>query len=187
MTDTASNPAGTPGGDSGVTTAASTPAADAGASEQTSLATQPPAPRGLEYAVDIVFCIDVTGSMTPILDQVKADAQRFYRDVQENLTAKGKNIDELRVRVVAFRDIVTDGDVALAESPFLGGAVERTPSASPADFSALTDGTGAGDVPLPAQGSRQRNCRLTPQELGPRIVHGRPRARLPSPLPSPRR
>ena len=45
------------------------------------------APRGLSYAVDIVFCIDVTGSMTPIIDQVKANALRFYDDVQSNLTA----------------------------------------------------------------------------------------------------
>ena len=42
------------------------------------------APRGLSYAVDIVFCIDVTGSMTPIIDQVKANALRFYDDVQSN-------------------------------------------------------------------------------------------------------
>ena len=45
--------------------------------EQASLAAPPPAPRGLSYAVDIVFCVDVTGSMTPILDQVKANALRF--------------------------------------------------------------------------------------------------------------
>jgi len=55
----------------------------------------------LSYAVDIVFCIDVTGSMTPVIDAVKANALRFYDDVQTNLTAKGKNVDELRVRVVA--------------------------------------------------------------------------------------
>jgi hypothetical protein len=65
---------------------------------QTSLA----APRGLSYAVDIVFCIDVTGSMTPIIDQVKANALRFYDDVQSNLTAKSKNVDQLRVRVIAL-------------------------------------------------------------------------------------
>ena len=35
------------------------------------------APRGLSYAVDIVFCIDVTGSMTPIIDAVKANAIGF--------------------------------------------------------------------------------------------------------------
>jgi hypothetical protein len=119
-------------------------AAAAPAAEQTSLAAPPPAPRGLSYAVDIVFCIDVTGSMTPILDQVKANALRFYSDVQSNLTAKGKNIDELRVRVVAFRDVVADGEAALQESPFFGLPAEQ------GDFSAFVNGLvaeGGGDAP----------------------------------------
>ena len=76
----------------------------------------PTATKGLKYAVDIVFCIDVTGSMTPILDQVKDNALRFYDDVQKNLTDKGKNVDELRVQVIAFRDLKADGAAALQES-----------------------------------------------------------------------
>jgi hypothetical protein len=95
-----------------------TAAPESTVADQTSLATPPTPPRGLTYAVDIVFCVDVTGSMTPILDQVKANALRFYSDVQSNLTSKGKTIDNLRVRVVAFRDIVADGEAALQESPF---------------------------------------------------------------------
>ena len=79
----------------------------------------------MSYAVDIVFCIDVTGSMTPILDAVKANALGFYDDVQTNLTAKGKNVAQLRVRVVAFRDFVADGDAALEESPFYSLPDER--------------------------------------------------------------
>ena len=96
--------------------AAEEPAPPAAPSEpsQTSLA----APRGLAYAVDIVFCIDVTGSMTPIIDTVKTNALRFYDDVQTNLTEKGKNVDQLRVRVVAFRDFLADGAAAMQESPF---------------------------------------------------------------------
>jgi hypothetical protein len=78
----------------------------------------PTAAKGLRYAVDIVFCIDVTGSMSPILDRVKDNALRFYDDVQKNLTDKGKNVDELRVRVLAFRDFKADGAAALQESPF---------------------------------------------------------------------
>ena len=112
--------------------------------EQSSLAAPPPAPRGLSYAVDIVFCIDVTGSMTPILDAVKANALRFYDDVQANLTAKGKNVDELRVRVVAFRDFVADGEAALEESPFFALPAERT------GFSDFVNGLiaqGGGDAP----------------------------------------
>ena len=42
--------------------------------------------------------------MSPILDRVKDNALGFYDDVQKNLTDKGKNVDELRVRVIAFRD-----------------------------------------------------------------------------------
>ncbi|MEN3300361.1 vWA domain-containing protein [Pseudonocardia sp.] len=112
--------------------------------EQSSLAAPPAAPRGLSYAVDIVFCIDVTGSMTPILDAVKANALRFYDDVQHNLTAKGKNVDELRVRVIAFRDFVADGEAALQESPFF-----RLP-AEQGGFSDFVNGLlaeGGGDAP----------------------------------------
>jgi hypothetical protein len=125
-----------------VSDAAAAPVAPA--VEQTGLAAPPPAPRGLSYAVDIVFCVDVTGSMTPILDQVKANALRFYSDVQSNLTAKDKTIDELRVRVVAFRDIVADGEAALQESPFFELPAEET------GFSGFVNGLvaeGGGDAP----------------------------------------
>jgi von Willebrand factor type A domain len=122
-------------------TASSPPPSDTStAADQSSLA----APRGLSYAVDIVFCIDVTGSMTPIIDQVKANALRFYDDVQSNLTTKGKNVDQLRVRVIGFRDFVADGAAALDESPFFTLPDDR------ADFSAFVNGLvaeGGGDAP----------------------------------------
>jgi hypothetical protein len=110
--------------------------------EQSSLAA--PVSRGLSYAVDIVFCIDVTGSMDPIIDAVKANALRFYDDVQNNLTAKGKNVDELRVRVVAFRDLAADGEAAMDESPFYRLPDERSA------FSDFVNGLiaeGGGDAP----------------------------------------
>lgn len=58
----------------------------------------------LTYNVDIVFCIDCTESMDNILNIVKARALNFYADVQSTMKSKGKEIDQLRVRVVAFRD-----------------------------------------------------------------------------------
>ena len=94
--------------------------AEAAAPGQEAMAT-----RGLRYAVDIVFCIDVTGSMSPILDRVKDNALDFYDDVQKNLTDKGKNVDELRVRVIAFRDFKADGAAALQESPFFSLPAEQ--------------------------------------------------------------
>ena len=58
----------------------------------------------LTYNVDIVFCIDCTESMDNILNIVKNRALSFYSDVQATMKDKGKEIDQLRVRVVAFRD-----------------------------------------------------------------------------------
>lgn len=114
-------------------------AAPAVVAPQTSLAS-----RGVSYAVDIVFCIDVTGSMDPILDAVKANALGFYDDVQTNLVAKGKNVAQLRVRVVAFRDLVADGGAAIEESPFFALPDDR------ARFSEFVGGLtaeGGGDAP----------------------------------------
>jgi hypothetical protein len=131
-------------------------------SGQSSLAA-PPAARSLNYAVDIVFCIDVTGSMTPILDAVKSNALRFYEDVQTNLTAKGKIVDELRVRVVAFRDLVADGEAALAESPFFLLPGEQ------AGFSDFVGGLvpeGGGDAPSPAW----KRCRSPSTPTGRRAA-----------------
>lgn len=56
------------------------------------------------YNVDIVFCIDCTESMDNILNIVKSRALGFYSDIQNVMKSKGKLIDQLRVRVVAFRD-----------------------------------------------------------------------------------
>jgi hypothetical protein len=117
---------------------------DPGTTNQTDPSTTNQVNQGLEYAVDIVFTIDVTGSMTPILDQVKTNALRFYEDVQKNLTEKGKNVDHLRVRVVAFRDLEFDGPAALDDSPFF-----KLPDEQDA-FSAFVNGLvpeGGGDAP----------------------------------------
>lgn len=59
----------------------------------------------MSYHVDMVLCIDCTESMDNILDIVKDRALHFYDDVQRVMVEGGrKRIDQLRVRVVAFRD-----------------------------------------------------------------------------------
>jgi hypothetical protein len=81
--------------------------------------------------------------MSPIIDQVKANALGFYDDVQKNLTEKGKNVSQLRVRVIAFRDFAADGAAALEESPFFTLPTER------AGFSEFVNGLiaqGGGDA-----------------------------------------
>jgi hypothetical protein len=73
---------------------------------------------GLKYAVDIVFCIDVTGSMSPVIETVKKGALSFHTRLEETMAGKGKQISQLRIRVVAFRDFGDDPSDALRESSF---------------------------------------------------------------------
>lgn len=72
----------------------------------------------LKYTVDIVLCIDSTGSMGPVINDVKSNALRFYQDLSQNMQAKGKTIDTLRVRVVEFRDYFADGRNSMKLSDF---------------------------------------------------------------------
>ena len=71
------------------------------------------------YDVDIVMCIDATGSMGPLLDLVKNQAKNLYKDIQNKMQEKDKYIDNLHVRIVMFRDYLADGDEAMRTSAFL--------------------------------------------------------------------
>ena len=72
----------------------------------------------MTYNVDMVFCIDCTGSMDNIIDIVKNNALNFYQDVTATMEKKHKHISQLRVRVVAFRDYLADGKDAMLVTNF---------------------------------------------------------------------
>ena len=74
----------------------------------------------INYNIDIVMCIDATGSMSPVIELVKNSASGFHDRLSTALEAKEKKVDQLRVRVVAFRDILEDGlSEALVTSEFM--------------------------------------------------------------------
>lgn len=72
----------------------------------------------LTYNVDMVFCIDCTGSMDNIIEIVKNNALNFYEDVTRAMEEKRKHISQLRVRVVAFKDYLADGKDAMLVTDF---------------------------------------------------------------------
>ena len=72
----------------------------------------------MSYNVDMVFCIDATGSMDNVISIVKKNALSFYADVMDAMAKKSKVIDKLRVRVIAFRDYLADGDEAMMVTDF---------------------------------------------------------------------
>jgi hypothetical protein len=98
----------------------------------------------VKYNVEIVLCVDATGSMGPVISEVKANALRFYEDLTNNMDAKGKSIDHLRVKVIVFRDFYADGADAFIESPFYNLPVENV---SFYDFVNKITAKGGGDDP----------------------------------------
>lgn len=98
----------------------------------------------LQYAVDIVMCIDATASMTSTLDHVKECALSFHTRLSKVMHDKGKAISQLRLRVIAFRDFGDCADDAIEATDFL-----VLPEQS-AEFDRFVRGlhaTGGGDVP----------------------------------------
>ena len=98
----------------------------------------------LPYDIDIVMCIDATGSMGPFIDQIKANAITFHKDFVSIQKEKGRLINEVRVRVIAFRDYLADGENAMLMSDFF-----KLPEQI-AQFEALVKGIepmGGGDDP----------------------------------------
>ena len=80
---------------------------------------------GMDYTVDMVFCIDATGSMEDVgggqkrlINMVKEGAISFYDDFTKLMDAKHKHVRQLRIRIVAFRDYLADGEGAMLVTNF---------------------------------------------------------------------
>lgn len=69
-------------------------------------------------AVDIVLCIDVTGSMGAVIGTVKEGALSFHERLATVMARRGAEIGDLRLKVLAFRDYCADRNV-IEETPFL--------------------------------------------------------------------
>jgi hypothetical protein len=83
------------------------------------------------YAVDVVFCLDCTGSMRSYLDSAKAAARTFHELLEAKMASKDKAVSQLRVRIVGYRDLGSEGPDAIWASGFFRlpaetGAFEHT-------------------------------------------------------------
>lgn len=70
-----------------------------------------------DYNVDIVMCIDATGSMSPIIDRVKENALSFYQRFVDAMEENDKTVEQLRIKVIVFRDYGCD-EKPMEESEF---------------------------------------------------------------------
>lgn len=99
---------------------------------------------GTKRNIDVVFCIDGTGSMVPCIESVKSNARRFHLEFVKEMTEQGSEIDMMRIKVIVFRDYHDDGANAMVESPFYELPADNE------DFVRFLTGivaTGGGDGP----------------------------------------
>lgn len=65
----------------------------------------------IRRVLDVVFCIDATGSMQNTINSVKARANSFSDDLNTALTSRGlEKFDYTRIRGVFYRDFSVDDD-----------------------------------------------------------------------------
>lgn len=68
--------------------------------------------------VDIVFAIDATESMQPLIDKVKSLTLSFREELEKGLEKNKRKICNLRIKVIVFRDYYVDDKYAMEESRF---------------------------------------------------------------------
>lgn len=68
-------------------------------------------------SVDVVMCIDVTGSMSNIISTVKRNALDFYDLFKASCEEEGITLTGLNTQVITFGDKNVDGDGWLTSSP----------------------------------------------------------------------
>lgn len=81
---------------------------------------------GQTYCVDVTMLIDATGSMSPIIERVKQDAMSFCDKFHQAMEANGKNVEQLRIKVISFRDYAYTDCPAMEESEFFALPEQNT-------------------------------------------------------------
>lgn len=97
----------------------------------------------LKYNVDIVFVIDSTGSMGPLVDIVKNNALELHVKLAEAMRKKQKTLNKVRIRLISFKDYVAD------KYPMLGTKFFTLPDEEMQMKTALQNikAEGGGDIP----------------------------------------
>jgi von Willebrand factor type A domain len=101
--------------------------------------------QSVKYAVDLVMCIDGTGSMRHLIEEVKSLALKFYDELEAEMKIQSKKAEQLRARVIVFRDYWADSaDQVMQCSEFFD---LRSQSSDFANFVSPIKADGGGDEP----------------------------------------
>ena len=93
--------------------------------------------------IDVVLLIDGTGSMHPVIEEVKEKAKAFPKLIEKTFLEYGVEVDGLRAKVITFRDFLADKD-PMEESRFYNLREEVAEFSETID---KIDAHGGGDLP----------------------------------------
>ncbi len=91
--------------------------------------------------VDIVFLVDVTGSMQPCIDALKTNIGGFIDQLVSPTGNEASPVRDWRSRVVGYRDVEADGNAWFIDNPFV-----RDAALLKAQLASL-EAAGGGDIP----------------------------------------
>jgi hypothetical protein len=120
------------------------PAEPAGQSEPAAPAAAPQARAKTKGVADVVFLIDVSGSMAPIIDALRKNIEAFVETLSSGGANNAAPVRDWRARVVGYRDIETapaEGIDWIDDHPFV-----RDTAALKAQLASL-HAQGGGDEP----------------------------------------
>ncbi len=67
---------------------------------------------------DIVFLVDITGSMQPCIDALRSNIVTFVNAIAQPDANGGSPVKDWRIKVVGYRDAISDGSQWLVDFPF---------------------------------------------------------------------
>src|SRR4051812_37123874 len=97
-------------------------------------------PAKTKGVVDIVFLLDITGSMQPCIDALKEHIKVFIRSLTTKDANNSNPVRDWRAKAVGYRDAEVDSDWYV-DNPFVRDPVQLT-----AQLAAL-EAKGGGDEP----------------------------------------
>ncbi|MGH8655996.1 MAG: hypothetical protein ACREYE_29145 [Gammaproteobacteria bacterium] len=166
--------AASPGAEGGAPSAGADPtASDAeGQFEPAAPATAPQTRAETKGVADVVFLIDVSGSMSPIIDALRKNIEAFVDSLSSGDANNAAPVRDWRGKVVGYRDIEaaeSEGLEWLEDHPFVRDAV-----ALKAQLAALRAQGGVATSPNPfsTRFTRSRRWKRRPRVHSPRIPTG---------------
>ncbi len=78
----------------------------------------------VQGVADIVFLLDVSGSMQPCLDALKTNIGVFFDEMTNPGPNEGPVVKDWRVKVCGYRDAKADGSLWWVETPFTSDAAQ---------------------------------------------------------------